>query len=90
LTEIKGMQSLTGPQENELAWIRSRVQGASAEPVRVTPGPISPAPHATAPDAMGLLRAFRRRWGWQSVPACSSVGSRPSLPGSHSQLAYER
>ena len=58
----KGMHSLTGPMEDEPASIPRQVQDPATVPVRVTPGPISPPVHSAAPDAMGLFRAFRRRW----------------------------
>jgi len=56
------MNSLTGPKQDDAASSPGPVWSRSAGGIQVMTGPIKQAPQATPPVAIGLLKAFQRRW----------------------------
>ena len=55
------MNMITGPSPDAPQPTGGRIEVASASDLRVVPSPVPPA-RSTTPDAMGLLKAFQRRW----------------------------
>ena len=55
------MNMITGPSPDAPQPTGGRIEVASASDLRVVPSPVPPA-RSTTPDAMGLFKAFQRRW----------------------------